>query len=604
MEISFFKFNLYITLLFVLIDLSISAVMREINNSNSTIYEQGLYSLQDEVEILTNQNFNKSIFGSERAWMVEFYSNWCGYCQRSAPIYKAFAVDVKNWNDLVGVGALDCANEENSPVCTYYGISKYPTFKYFPEQFMADSENLGIRLEADSHTNVSEHRRNLVTHMVKEQFEGRGKMLPNLKPFNYTDISKIFETQRGNPIYAFLIVQEPHDDVGASITMDFHEVKDIVVRYSYVNDTKLNKDLFPALYALEKGGILEFLSIPSAAREGFQMKISQYLMAKNVTVPKFSTSLNLSGNRTKPQSLNISDNEVQLREKIRQMGDVVFQVDFESVLRQSLKQEVGRVKEVTLEKLEALKKYISILEKYFPFGENGKKLLSKIKSDVFSNETVKGTSISKLVKDAEHPSQRVFSSSKQWLACRGSTPHSRGYPCGMWKLFHYLTVNVANCESMKKNSNPKVVLEAMHGYIKYFFGCEDCSNHFLEMAERRSLNKVASWNESILWLWRAHNEVNNRLSGDTTEDPEYPKVQFPTADHCPHCYEEDHSWNEAEVLSYLQTMYDNENIKYMGVDPQVLHLDMLPSSASISLQVANVYLVLSASLVLWSLRRG
>lgn len=38
-----------------------------------------------------------------------------------------------------------------------------------------------------------------------------------------------------------------------------------------------------------------------------------------------------------------------------------------------------------------------------------------------------------------------------------------------------------------------------------------------------------------MYLWHAHNLVNARLKGHETEDPEYPKFQFPPAFLCPTC---------------------------------------------------------------------
>jgi len=41
---------------------------------------------------------------------------------------------------------------------------------------------------------------------------------------------------------------------------------------------------------------------------------------------------------------------------------------------------------------------------------------------------------------------------------------------------------------------------------------------------------------SVLWLWRTHNRVNQRLSGDLTDDPAFPKEIFPNKQHCAECY--------------------------------------------------------------------
>lgn len=30
-----------------------------------------------------------------------------------------------------------------------------------------------------------------------------------------------------------------------------------------------------------------------------------------------------------------------------------------------------------------------------------------------------------------------------WVGCQGSEPHFRGFPCSLWVLFHFLTVQAA-----------------------------------------------------------------------------------------------------------------------------------------------------------------
>lgn len=42
--------------------------------------------------------------------------------------------------------------------------------------------------------------------------------------------------------------------------------------------------------------------------------------------------------------------------------------------------------------------------------------------------------------------------------------------------------------------------------------------------------------DMVFYLWRAHNIVNRRLHGDSTEDPQFEKRQFPPSFICPLCY--------------------------------------------------------------------
>jgi thiol-disulfide isomerase/thioredoxin len=53
-----------------------------------------LYGPDDKILILNTTNFQPNICSSSKAWVVEFYSSWCGHCIHFAPTYKEFAADV------------------------------------------------------------------------------------------------------------------------------------------------------------------------------------------------------------------------------------------------------------------------------------------------------------------------------------------------------------------------------------------------------------------------------------------------------------------------------------------------------------------------------
>lgn len=581
------------------------------NNAALSIYEQkkykrytdsqGLYSNKDDVEILTVENFKNEIYGNKRAWLLEFYNSWCGYCQRFAPSWKALATDVRDWKDVIAIGVLDCSNEDNYPICRDFEVMAYPTLRYFHENYQEGPKNFGVKVRAGS--DVNEHRQKLLEVIVREQNEGRGKIFPNLLPYNFKNVSKLFELISENLKYIFLIVQEPSEFVGQEVTMDLHRINVFTVRYTFNNNSELVNSLnvkkFPALIAIGKDNSLQLLNATTADRDGFKTAIRSFLVSKHINVPINDTNKQIfrgkwADAQVPDMAAFIQEREREaLKQKIKKMGDVVFQMDLETALRYSLRHEVASIKEITGEKLEALKAYVKILVKYFPFGKFGQAFLVELKDYISNEETVKGADIGKMVKDAEKEDQQVFSSPQQWLACKGSSPNYRGYPCGVWKMFHYLTINAADSTSGLKGSNPKVVLEAMHGYIKNFFGCADCSSHFQEMAKRRELDKVGSWDDSILWLWMAHNEVNKRLSGDTTEDPEYPKIQFPSKERCTQCYGKDDSWNIPEVLHYLKQVYSNINVRYIGSDTRILHLGL---DGSLSSNSSSVFKTIDTSM--------
>jgi len=58
-------------------------------------YAEQIYSKEDDVILLNASSFNRTVLGTPHAWLVEFFSSWCGHCVRYAPVYKQLATDIK-----------------------------------------------------------------------------------------------------------------------------------------------------------------------------------------------------------------------------------------------------------------------------------------------------------------------------------------------------------------------------------------------------------------------------------------------------------------------------------------------------------------------------
>lgn len=63
----------------------------------------------------------------------------------------------------------------------------------------------------------------------------------------------------------------------------------------------------------------------------------------------------------------------------------------------------------------------------------------------------------------------------------------------------------------------------------------------------------------FIYLWRAHNLVNVRLKGRETEDPQYPKYQFPPPFLCPTCISgvETNDFDYNNLTNYFIKFYSN-----------------------------------------------
>lgn len=115
------------------------------------------------------------------------------------------------------------------------------------------------------------------------------------------------------------------------------------------------------------------------------------------------------------------------------------------------------------------------------------------------------------------------------------------------------------------------VLRAMKGFIKHFFTCRECSKNFAEESATVEF-EVKTLDDSVLWLWRTHNRVNQRLHGDESEDPTHPKVLFPRTNFCPSCREGDEAdvmWHEKNVLVFLKDFYGLKNINFDNLETEL-----------------------------------
>ena len=143
----------------------------------------GLYTEDDKIELLNNTNFQAVVCGSEKAWLVEFYSSWCGHCINFAPAFKEFAAEVFEWRDVISVAAIDCANEANSPTCREYEVMGYPSIKLFKPSTLAG--DMG-ELRQSHDKSVPGLKKSMLDFVENLEKEGTwGKNWPNLMPFAF-----------------------------------------------------------------------------------------------------------------------------------------------------------------------------------------------------------------------------------------------------------------------------------------------------------------------------------------------------------------------------------------------------------------------------------
>ncbi|KAG6545684.1 hypothetical protein Mapa_012869 [Marchantia paleacea] len=142
--------------------------------------------------------------------------------------------------------------------------------------------------------------------------------------------------------------------------------------------------------------------------------------------------------------------------------------------------------------------------------------------------------------------------SKHWTTCKAE---NNGYSCGLWYLFHALSVRVDDAES-------NGAMRTIRGFVENFFLCDDCREHFMKMSASAA-DTVTTRRTLALWLWRAHNEVNKRLAEEDIVNkvqPSRPKIQWPPKRMCTSCRkhgdtDDEFEWDEDEVYFFLRKIY-------------------------------------------------
>jgi len=86
---------------------------------------------------LTDDTFNGVVLDKSKHVFVEFYAPWCGHCKNLEPDYIQFADAFANEDDVV-VARIDA--DEYKLRSSEYGVSGFPTLKWFPKEDKSGTE--------------------------------------------------------------------------------------------------------------------------------------------------------------------------------------------------------------------------------------------------------------------------------------------------------------------------------------------------------------------------------------------------------------------------------------------------------------------------------
>ncbi|XP_010991216.3 sulfhydryl oxidase 1 isoform X1 [Camelus dromedarius] len=535
-----------------------------------------LYSASDPLTLLRADTVHRAVQGSRSAWAVEFFASWCGHCIAFAPTWKALADDVKGWRPALNLAVLDCADETNSAVCRDFNILGFPTVRFF-KAFSKDGSGATLSVAG---ADVQTLRERLID-ALESHSDTWPSACPPLEPARLEEITGFFT--RNSEEYLALIFEKEGSYVGREVTLDLSQRQGIAVRRVLNTEravvNKFGVTDFPSCYLLFRNGSFSRIPVLVESRPFYTAYLQR--LSRGTREAVRTTTAPTTTSMVAPTVWKVAD-----RSKI-------YMADLESALHYILRVEVGKFSILEGQRLVALKKFMAVLAQYYP----GQPLVQNFLHSV--NDWLRKQQRRKIpygfFKTAldNRKEGSVIAKKVNWVGCQGSEPHFRGFPCSLWLLFHFLTVQAArqNVDPSQETAKAQEVLQAIRGYVRFFFGCRDCARHFEQMASA-SMHLVASPNSAALWFWSSHNKVNARLAGAPSEDPQFPKVQWPPRELCSACHNELRGapvWDLGNTLTFLKTHFSPSNIvldlpsaglsprrgaQRMGVPPKQVELEL------------------------------
>lgn len=441
----------------------------------ATPISQGLYNSTDKVKILTGSNFNKEVVNSNHSTLVEFYNSFCGHCKRFAPSYKNLAEYLFSWHEIMPVCAVDCALGVNYALCREYEIMGYPTLRYFGLNFTPQADNYGIPI------NLYDFE---IINILLAQFIANEKppndsksSWPDFQPLSEVNLLAQLNTLKPNVKYAILIYEPENSTLGIEITLHLSRYPDVIVRRTsdanLAHKYKIDGEIYKMATINRLGDIVPY-SPSDNSTNAFLETIKSFLEAEHLTEKPFKQQV-----PTVLQTNELEDIEkselLQILKEVKRNKHMVYQADLEMAIHNILLNEIPKTFNISGDRLSALRQFITILDKYNPLGPNGQLFISNLLQFVQHDaDEITGEAFDVAVKRLHHQHMPVFRA-KRYVGCTGSQANMRGYTCSLWQLCHFMTVQASK---MPNNSNALDVLQAIHGYVKYFFGCTDCSQHF------------------------------------------------------------------------------------------------------------------------------
>ncbi|PAV89759.1 hypothetical protein WR25_22417 [Diploscapter pachys] len=547
--------------------------------SNQLLYTPGV----DPVIHLDQLTFNDTIYGQDHAFVVEFYADWCGHCRAFAPYFKQFATLVREWHPVVTVAVINCADNFNTQVCRENGVNYFPMLKYFARTARDASHAKSL----DTPHSAEQMRDILLRSVTNEYAFNRYPDWPNMAHIQVDSRTTYGQLWEGIPESAdyMAIIFEEYDGIGAQFLLDMASRRHVAGTRRALSNSALVTML----------GVREFPMVALFRRDHQQALYMQKYYDKTYTDLDHVITQDSRSYRGHQVILTTTQRPIptttmapiidcaRYPDRCRDLY-YVSETDMLKAMRAALYDEVTRIPGfIQGNNFTHLLDFTTLLSNHFPVlsFQNSARRQRQVRTTstilrnserarlVFTHmrEFLEARSRNGFVPVEDYKRQfenvekvyaNPFPVNSSYQQCRGSTPITRGYTCGLWTTFHALTVHTYIDTIKDDLVDPMKPLKAIQGWVSSFFGCIDCRNHFMEMTTNKfplTERRVRHPHDMMTYLWRAHNIVNHRLHGDpVTEDPQFIKTQFPPPFLCPTCHSGG-QFSRRQVRNFLLRYY-------------------------------------------------
>ena len=467
-------------LVFLLITLVVSAVNAGVPRSSYEALlkqqseELGLYNSTDKVRILTDVNFKDEVLNRNHSILVEFYNSYCGHCRKFAPAYKQLAENLYDWRDVLPISAIDCAAEENNGICREYEIMAYPTLRYFGPGYQPATENYGKPIMSQ---NLSVITNTLAQFMVAENKTSNMSSWPDFQPVQ-SFTANLFEGLDSLKKYVVLVYEPENSTVGVETILHLLRYPNIAVKritdLEVAGKYQIDGSKYKIATINRQGTVVPYAPLHELS-ESYKETIQSFLHSQHITEKPEANQRSSSTEQTLHGTTEDNAKLMDTLNEVRRNKHLVYQADLEMAIRNTLHNEIPKASNINGEKLLALQRFLAVLERYNPLSANGRSLISQLAAFVSRhNQELSGADFENEMKRLEKQLTPIYSAT-HYVGCVGSKSGLRGFTCSLWQLFHFMSVQAANSD---KSQDPLEVLQGMHGFVKYFFGCTDCSEHF------------------------------------------------------------------------------------------------------------------------------